>query len=58
MQVQKDEINKLMEKLNIKLPVEDRDLEGKALMKVHICFMHCVANIIILGNHASLVASW
>jgi elongation factor 2 len=33
MQVQKDEILKLIEKLNIKLATEDRDLEGKMLMK-------------------------
>lgn len=33
MNVKKDETAKLLEKLNIKLPVEERDLEGKPLMK-------------------------
>jgi elongation factor 2 len=34
MQVKKTEVAKLIERLNIKLPVEERELEGKALMKV------------------------
>jgi len=34
MNVKKDEIAKLIERLNIKLPAEEKDLEGKALMKV------------------------
>lgn len=33
MNVKKDETAKLMERLNIKLSVEEKDLEGKALMK-------------------------
>ena len=34
MHVKKDETAKLLEKLQIKLPAEERDLEGKPLMKV------------------------
>ncbi|KAI6222808.1 Elongation factor 2 [Aphelenchoides besseyi] len=34
MNVKKDETAKLIEKLNIKLPSDEKDLEGKALMKV------------------------
>lgn len=36
MHVKKDETVKLLEKLQIKLPVEERDLEGKPLMKVRV----------------------
>ncbi len=46
MQVQKDEVNKLMEKLNIKLALEDRDLEGKMLMKVGL-FIFTIICILI-----------
>ena len=38
MQVKKDDIAKLLEKLQIKLPPEERDLEGKPLMKVRFFF--------------------
>jgi elongation factor 2 len=34
MQCKKDEVAKLIEKLQIKLPTEEKDLEGKPLMKV------------------------
>lgn len=34
MQVKKDEVAKLIEKLGIKLATEEKDLEGKPLMKV------------------------
>jgi elongation factor 2 len=33
MQMKKEDTNKLIEKLNIKLPHEDKDLEGKPMMK-------------------------
>ncbi|CAD5212270.1 unnamed protein product [Bursaphelenchus xylophilus] len=34
MNIKKDEVAKLITQLNIKLPAEEKDLEGKALMKV------------------------
>lgn len=34
MNIKKDEVNKLVEKLGIKLSHEEQDLEGKPLMKV------------------------
>ena len=42
MHVKKDETAKLLEKLQIKLPAEERDLEGKPLMKVCACVVSFV----------------
>jgi elongation factor 2 len=36
MNVKKDEVAKLIDRLNIKLAAEEKDLEGKALMKVFV----------------------
>ena len=38
MNIKKDEVAKLVEKLNIKLAHEEKDLEGKPLMKVFFVF--------------------
>lgn len=56
MNIKRDKTAQLIEKLNIKLPSDEKDLEGKALMKVGLLDVHIY--IYSSGLHAQVAPCW